>query len=537
MNDAQIKILYKLEEAVDSDEPKLVKSAIHKTLKEFLLQEFSGQINLSQDPIFMYTLWNNWFPDRSFNKPGYITQDYAAVQFLARCTALVEARIQLRRCQDSQVTMIESVILFYFLFFCYCTTYNFCRCMMNLHKFLLQGSPTPMGILYGFWGILYAAAQDEVSIPSIWFDETTNNHHFIFRGMEFSVDEFRALLHHNIDKSNRILKDDILMGLNISLPADIFDDPTNMTTGYSFLTDQRNHFKDGAQTLIEQCLKSDDSSIREFFGRVVDGLWVWNRANLDIFLQRCQHFLKLLLISMHLSHGQPMRGTEILASTFVNLPNLQRSIMSLGKDLVNAVAVNKIESLTGSRSTSPHFLCTTLKEQLLLYLAFVCPMEILIAKLPFILPDACSINYSYYLFTGPKGRWKTPDFANILHTITREHFGDERSLGVADLRQVLIAMYRQHCNATFAEYEAKSPDGSYLSSVGDYQANHGSRVATMHYGVELREVGSISQPKMRALRTVSSYSPSSDRFLTMFFLVYSRRAFVLGVGIYTGIES
>lgn len=66
--------------------------AIHNALKSFLLYRYpANQSTLSKDPLHMFTLWRNWNPDSSFNKPGYITKDYAKTAFFARSVILMDA--------------------------------------------------------------------------------------------------------------------------------------------------------------------------------------------------------------------------------------------------------------------------------------------------------------------------------------------------------------------------------------------------------------------------------------------------------------
>lgn len=64
---------------------------IHNTLKSFILYRYPPhQSVLDKDPLFMFTLWHNWNRDGSFNRPGYITKDYAKTLFVAKSVLLMD---------------------------------------------------------------------------------------------------------------------------------------------------------------------------------------------------------------------------------------------------------------------------------------------------------------------------------------------------------------------------------------------------------------------------------------------------------------
>lgn len=75
---------------------------LHKTLVSFLLYRFGpDQAELDHDPVFMFVIWNNWKHDGSFSRPGEVTQDYAAIQFVARSIALVQIHRQKQMSNES----------------------------------------------------------------------------------------------------------------------------------------------------------------------------------------------------------------------------------------------------------------------------------------------------------------------------------------------------------------------------------------------------------------------------------------------------
>lgn len=64
--------------------------AIHNVLINLLLHQFKGsQLKVMEDPVLMALVWYNRKRDGSFKQPGDIMQTFAAIQFIARSTALL----------------------------------------------------------------------------------------------------------------------------------------------------------------------------------------------------------------------------------------------------------------------------------------------------------------------------------------------------------------------------------------------------------------------------------------------------------------
>lgn len=369
---------------------------------------------------------------------------------------------------------------------------------------MLQGSATPLGNIYGYWVNLYRAALDEVGIPNFMFT-SNDNMQFAYHGAPGSVHGLREIIHESLDEADRILSQEILFGLAFplleKLGGTIYDDPAIHDSGFSFLKDRRNAFPDACESFMKTLLQASDPEIKHFFGFTIGEKWVWRKQACFEWLQRCQRFLRHLLVSSHFTHGQPTRGTELMSTTFANLPNYPRSIVFIANEAVNALSVSKTDSMTQRRNVSPHWLCPRGSRQLLIYLLLVRPVEIMIAQA--LLPIDVAQAYSFYLFTGLKGRWDSSFLSNVLYNVTREKLGPESGFTLASLRQILIAIYHRFCNSLYAETESKTALEDFMEEIGDRQANHSSRIAKAHYGIQPSEIGVIASSKMRAFRVVS----------------------------------
>jgi hypothetical protein len=100
---------------------------------------------------------------------------------------------------------------------------------------------------------------------------------------------------------------------------DFHDDINCSRNGYSFLNDPMNHTLTSADTrgYIFAGIMSNGCRREEFFGvEEEDGMV--NRARVEKWLKLVEQFVILLAIAVHISGGQPARGTEVTSYTLCN---------------------------------------------------------------------------------------------------------------------------------------------------------------------------------------------------------------------------
>lgn len=457
---------------------------VHDTLIKLFVHQFPpNQCDINQDPVMMFIILHNRLANGSFRKPGEITGHFAAISWVARCAVLTE--IYLRKMKSNGTVDYHSVL-------------------NQLRPLIIQGASSPLGNMYSSWGEFNPIRGHEVALSNFMFTDRQCLH-FVYQGSPGSVEGMRTLVHDCVDRGQSILDNVLLfeLDLNQELPAAIYDDPQNTDVGYSFLSDPRNAFEDGADRVIEALASSPIPNLRNYFMYSVDGTWVMNSANCWRWLESCQEFLGYLLIYSHMTHGQPTRGTEMLATTFENMPNYPRTLIFVGNEAVNALPALKTESLTGRRVITPHWLPPVATRQLYTYLRYVRPLErILIARL--VEDDDIVANYSKYLWTGPNGRWDSPKMSQLLLNSTRKFLGWQSGFGIASMRQILIGLYFRHCNSPYSENEFRTAEESFMEGIGDRQANHSTAIARAHYAIEPSELGSVPSAVVRACRLFSS---------------------------------
>ena len=373
-------------------------------------------------------------------------------------------------------------------------------------KFLLcQGYQTPMGNMFANWILLKSVSGDQKGVPRFMFLDDLGEK-WQLDGHKSSVQHVRAMIHKIVEEARHLIFDVLMFGIpkerfDVRVD-DISDAPQINDVGYSFLTDYRNGFAASPGLLFKLLWCSPNAALREHFATVSpDGRIVWKAAACRQFLHVAQEALKLLLVSCHLTHGQPSRGTEFLSTTFVNLANLARSLRICDGQVVFALQINKTDSITGHTQVIPHFVCGALTELVVYYLRVVREVEQELAGV-FCTPEAAE-KYFTHLFTGPGGQWTSERFTSALQDLTLKYLGPGRKFGLASVRQFLIGIYYRHCNSPMRCEEFKDAEEQAMDELGAFMAGHSVGQAHKGYAVEMQTHGEIPEIKWRGLRKVS----------------------------------
>ncbi|KAK1051286.1 hypothetical protein LTR74_016859 [Friedmanniomyces endolithicus] len=183
-------------------------------------------------------------------------------------------------------------------------------------RFMTLNNPTPftwaLQLLLRPWG--YVRWSDDA--------ETLN-----YCKVKMSMDDFRQLVRQQVLKAHRLLDRLLLVGVDderrdVVPPfplSQLSDNPANTTRGWNFLQDSRNKkaFAGGKTWLLQRVL--EDRRLREQFCTFeVDESLTWNQSRLQSYKSSATEFLEALLLLVHITGGQPARGTEIVGLAHVN---------------------------------------------------------------------------------------------------------------------------------------------------------------------------------------------------------------------------
>jgi hypothetical protein len=137
-----------------------------------------------------------------------------------------------------------------------------------------------------------------------------------YKTLRFSMDQFRGMVHDLTTAARQSLFEDVLLVSRRdeipSVPWDsLHDDPTNGEMGWNFMHDQRSRFPVDGRNWLFQRIQSHHK-LRERFVRS-DAATGIDRERMRDYMRKVARFRGLLLILVHITGGQPARGTEILS--------------------------------------------------------------------------------------------------------------------------------------------------------------------------------------------------------------------------------
>jgi len=255
----------------------------------------------------------------------------------------------------------------------------------QMHSRLLTGhSPSPLG--WAIWLRAYGKKMRNAMTVAghirwsedgsqVWYKEDTS----------FRMDHFKAFIQSQV-KTRWEQLDNLLMPAPGELMEgtrpgfslrNLKDDTTNREPGWNFLhlPTNKEQLVDASRWLLLRVLSS--AKLREEFCRTdhdCAGSTKWSTQTANAYLNRVDAFLERLLLLIHITCGQPARGTELLTLCYSNghLGNHRNIFIEHG--LVSTVtAYHKGYSTTGSTKIIHRYLPMPIGKALVYYLWLVLP--------------------------------------------------------------------------------------------------------------------------------------------------------------------
>lgn len=170
---------------------------------------------------------------------------------------------------------------------------------------------------------LTGVVRQEESRPS--FDWNMDRTRFILKGHEFTMAKFPLLYTNSRDAASKALDQ---FGFSTLLPSQLVieDSLVNTNLNYGFL--------EGGGKQLRSCSSRGLKYVMEGPGRArfllaydaETGTPTWSFPAIEKFMGIAQEVMENLLILMHITGGQPVRGPEIMSASFRNVRNVHRSV-------------------------------------------------------------------------------------------------------------------------------------------------------------------------------------------------------------------
>ena len=263
-----------------------------------------------------------------------------------------------------------------------------------------------------------------------------------YKDVSFSMAQFRGMVHQLCQETHRILWEDVMFapdGTGVpEIPwATLHDDPSNSSVGWSFLRDQRNRWPVDGQSWLFHRIQSIPRQQKRFVqAGSTSGI---NRERLTDWMRQVDQFRARLLVLMHITGGQPARGTEILSVRHRNTSaGGHRNVFIEDGLVVFVTRYSKQFMMTGDVKIIHRYVPREVGELVVWYLWLVLPfverMQAMVWGL-----DWVSSHMWPRDVDGKK--WTTDRMTEAMKQTTEEGLG--QAIGVHAYREIAIAISRE----------------------------------------------------------------------------------------------
>lgn len=386
-----------------------------------------------------------------------------------------------------------------------CTTsFDWVKRMMD--RFMVRGTASPMQWLldlrtYGLKIHYNTTAVGHVN----WKDTYTLE----YKALRFSMDDFRGMVHQLVQDTRRALLEDVLFVHKRdelpSIPWDqLHDDPTNNEVRWSFLNDQRSRLPtDGKEWLFARI--RDRRELYERFVRLENDNG-YDRERVKDWMRQVARFRGLLLILMHITGGQPARGSEILSVRHRNTATGEhRNLFIEDGTVVFVTKYHKGFQISGDVKIIHRYLPREVGELVVWYLWLALPF---IQQIEALVWRKQSISSHLWPADATGKKWTTDRMKEELQRVSTKAMG--QSIHFAAYREIAIAIsrrwirrstaFQQDENEENEEWQREHMDGI----AADEQAAHSPHIAGSIYARDSMELFGATADRRQQFRAVST---------------------------------
>jgi hypothetical protein len=233
------------------------------------------------------------------------------------------------------------------------------------------------------------------------------------------VDKFAEVIHEMNKEVEKVLQEDLLLGLdneklsNIIFDQAILDNTGNNKPGYRILATEH----DQGWTLMQHIMQTDHIFNKFSHDLDTNGQPELRQERGLEFLEKIAHFKHLLFILMHFLSGMPKHRTEAVKFKIANLANCMRNFYLVHNHLAIVGLYNKTSVNTGRDNVTLHSLSHSITTLIQCFYYFVKDLERWIVQKLLPLSEV-SANWPIYFFCS----YKKCRTSQILSDILQKQF-------------------------------------------------------------------------------------------------------------------
>ena len=194
-----------------------------------------------------------------------------------------------------------------------------------------------------------------------------------FDGYCLVLDEFKGFVLGTISKLKEVLMELLFEDLEYIQTVDLNglnDNHRMQDFKYSYLSEEGNGLSDGGSKMLKRLERSVQLSemISTENGRVE-----FKADGMRRYLSKVTRFLELLFLVVHITAGQPGRGTEITSVKYLNMIQMMRGIYVMDGQVMLVTEYYKSREMTDEPQVIARFLSYEVGVYLTVYLSMVLP--------------------------------------------------------------------------------------------------------------------------------------------------------------------
>jgi superfamily II DNA helicase RecQ len=355
-----------------------------------------------------------------------------------------------------------------------------------MDQFMVRGSHGPMQWMldlrtYGMKIYFNTTAEGHID----WHGDTV-----LYKKIQFSMADFRGMVHDLVAETRRLLREELTLTSDEELPVipwrDLRDNPVNRQAGWNFTQDERNRFPvDGVWWLFNR-IGQNTRLARRFLRS--GPIFAWNRVRVEEYMAAVVRFRENLLVLMHMTGGQPARGTEILSIRHSNtIKGEHRNVFIENGLVVFVTRYHKGYAVSGDVKIIHRYLPRAVGELWVWYAWLILPFQ---QRLEVDVWQKDEVS-SYVWPADPKGRqWTSARMSTAMRRISVAGLGAE--IGLQAYRDLAIAISRRYLRPKEAfrrdeDDEDGDRDEDVEAVTADEQTGHTSHTAGMVYARGIME--------------------------------------------------
>lgn len=373
-------------------------------------------------------------------------------------------------------------------------------------RFLVQGSRSPFDWAYKQRQIARRIASNTTGTGAIIWTEDCQR--VAYHEISLSMGDLRDFVATQVKLAQRDLDELLILHpeerrSEVIPPLRLYkleDNHANNEAGWSFLKDVRNaealqHNTSGAGRWLKDRVIRHEWLSDEFLSLAKSDRIKWRRKRVEQYFQDVDLFLERLLLLVHITSGQPARGTELLTLRHMNTLNGHHRSIFIENGLVGTVtSYHKGYNVTGTLKIIHRYLPKEVSELLVYYLWLVLPFW---QKLDVLVYERKE-SPSPYLWPKKAGSWDSARLSQVLRREATIHLKIS-NLNIPMYRHIAIAISRQHlkCGGFKRDY------GPLEGGIAEQQAAHEPLFAGAAYARGVEEAPGHVKAKRLQYRLVS----------------------------------